>query len=259
LRKSAPPREEPAERLQKVLAQLGLASRREAETWIRAGRLTVNGDKATLGVRVRPADQVRLDGRVVRRHIAPELRVFLCHRSPGQALGRPDDEADDDGIVSRLPGRAGRRFVAVSPMPRIDGGLELVTSDGELAMRLQRAAHLVTSEFSVRVRGELTDVQRQSILTGLLDRGTSLAVESCEAAGGEGANRWYSLVAHGGSGKDVRQLFERQAVLVSRVLRTRFGPLSLDRALARGQFRELTGEQRDALVAAIAGSRSSSP
>jgi len=259
LRKSAPPREEPAERLQKVLAQLGLASRREVEAWIRAGRLTINGTKATLGVRVRPVDQVRLDGRVVRRHTAPELRVFLCHRSPGQALGRPDDEAGDGGIMSRLPGRAGRRFVAVSPMPRIDGGLELVTSDGELAMRLQRAAHQVRSEFSVRVRGELTGVQRENILTGMLDRGSALAVESCEAAGGEGANRWYALVARGGSGKDVRQLFERQAALVSRVLRTRFGPLALDRTLARGQFRELTREQRDSLLAAMTDSRNSSP
>jgi 23S rRNA pseudouridine2605 synthase len=259
LRKSVPPREEPAERLQKVLAQLGLASRREAEAWIRAGRLTVNGDKATLGVRVRPVDQLRLDGRVVRRHVVAELRIFLCHRSPGQALGRPDEQAGPAAIMSRLPGRAGRRFVAVSPMPRIDGGLELVTSDGELAMRLQRAAHHLTSEFSVRVRGELTEVQRDSILSGMLDRGTALAVHSCEAAGGEGANRWYSLIARGGSGKDVRQLFERQAALVSRVLRTRFGPLSLERSLARGQFRELTRAQREALMAAVTDSRSSSP
>jgi 23S rRNA pseudouridine2605 synthase len=238
---------------------LGLASRREAEVWIRAGRLTVNGDKATLGVRVTPADQVRLDGRVVRRLTTPELKVFLCHRSPGQALGRPDAATGEPGIVGRLPGRAGRRFICVSPMPHIDGGLELVTSDGDLAMRLQRAAHQLVSEFSVRVHGELNDVQRQNILTGVLDRGTALIVESCEPAGGEGANRWYSLGARGGSGKDVRQLFERQAALVSRVLRTRFGPLILDRALARGQFRELTREERDALLAAMAGSRSSSP
>jgi len=258
LRKSAPPREESAERLQKVLAQLGLASRREAEAWIRAGRLTVNGDTATLGARVRPVDQVRLDGRVVRREVGAERRIFLCHRSPGEALGRPDEEAGPPAIMSRLPGRAGRRFIAVSPMPRIDGGLELVTSDGELAMRLQRAAHHFTSQFSVRVRGELSEVQRAGILGGRLDRGTALAVESCKAAGGEGANRWYSLSARGGSGKDVRQLFERQAALVSRVLRTRFGPLSLERSLARGQFRELTPEQRQALLAALTDSRSSS-
>jgi 23S rRNA pseudouridine2605 synthase len=258
LRKSAAPRHEPAERLQKVLAQLGLASRREAEAWIRAGRLTVNGNPATLGIRVRPDDQVRLDGRIVRRHAAPELRVFVCHRSPGATLGRPHEQPAQAAMMSRLPTRAGRRFVAVSPMPRIDGGLELLTSDGELAMKLQRAARHFASEFSVRVRGELTEVQRRSILSGVLDRGTGLTVERCEPAGGEGANRWYSLIARGGSGKDVRQLFERQAALVSRVLRTRLGPLTLARTIGRGQFRELTPEQTDALIAATADSRSSS-
>jgi 23S rRNA pseudouridine2605 synthase len=259
LRKKAAPRSEPAERLQKVLAQLGLASRREAEAWIRAGRLTVNGELATLGVRVRTGDQVRLDGRVVRCHAAPTFKVFVCHRSPGETLGRPEEEAGEAAMVSRLPSRAGRRFIAVSPMPRIDGGLELLTSDGALAMQLQRAARHLACEFSVRVRGALSDEQRRNILSGVLDRGTVLSVESCEPAGGEGANRWYSLSARGGSGKDVRQLFERQAALVSRVLRTRLGPLTLARTIARGQFRELTREQMDALLAAMAGSRNSSP
>ena len=259
MRKSAPRRAEPAERLQKVLAQLGLASRREAEAWIRAGRLTVNGNQATLGLRVAPADEVRLDGRVVRRHVAPQLAVFLCHRSPGESLGRPHEEPGDAAMASRLPGRAGRRFIAVSPMPRSDGGLELLTSDGELAVKLQRAARHVESEFSVRVRGELSDTQQQGILSGVLDRGTALLVTSLEAAGGEGANRWYTLSARGGSGKDVRQLFERQAALVSRVLRTRFGPVTLARNIARGQFRELTREQLQALITAAADSRSSSP
>jgi 23S rRNA pseudouridine2605 synthase len=259
LRTSVARRTAPAERLQKVLAQLGLASRREAEAWIRAGRLTVNGDKATLGLRVTLADEVRLDGRVVRRHAAPEAAVFLCHRSPGEPLARPHEEPDGAAMASRLPGRAGRRFIAVSPMPRSDGGLELLTSDGELAVKLQRAARHLESEFSVRVRGELTDVQRQAILGGVLDRGAALSVASCESAGGEGANRWYSVSARGGSGKDVRQLFERQAVLVSRVLRTRFGPVTLTRNIARGQFRALTRDETQALMAALAGSRSLGP
>jgi 23S rRNA pseudouridine2605 synthase len=259
LRKTPPRRAESAERLQKVLAQLGLASRREAEEWIRAGRLTVNGNQATLGLRVLPADEVRLDGRVVRRHVAPQPAVFLCHRSPGELLGQPHEELGDAAMAARLPGRAGRRFIAVAPMPRSDGGLELLTSDGELAVKLQRAARHIESEFSVRVRGELTEAQQEGVLSGVLDRGTALAVTSLAAAGGEGANRWYTFCARGGSGKDVRQLFERQAVLVSRVLRTRFGPLALARNIARGQFRELTREELQALSVAAADSRNSSP
>lgn len=229
------------ERLQKLLARLGLASRREVEGWIRAGRLTVNGVLATLGSRASPADEVRLDGRPVRVRVAVDApRVFLCHRSPGEALA---------AALARLPRRAGRRFIAVSPMPRIDGGLELVTADGALALKLQRRVHALTSGFGVRLRGELSETQQAAILTGVLDSGAQLAVEHCEAAGGEGANRWYSVSARGASGKQMRQLFERQGALVSRVLRTQLGPITLPRTVGRGQARELEPEELDGLLA----------
>ena len=253
-----------------MLSRLGLGSRREAEVWIRAGRLTINGTVATLGARVAPGDQVRLDGRLVRARAAASARAFLCHRSPGEPLATPtsgalagapaDAEATRSrgaravraALIERLPRSGGRRFIAVSPMPRVDGGLELVTSDGELAERLQRTVHALTSEFGVRVRGELTETQLDGIREGTLDSGAQLAVERCETAGGESANRWYTLAARGASGKEVRQLFERQGALVSRVLRTQLGPLTLGRTLARGQFRELTDEELQALQPAAA-------
>ncbi len=138
-------------------------------------------------------------------------------------------------------------------MPRIDGGLEIVTSDGSLAVQLQRTVHSLPSEFSVRgPRRARAAHARQSIMEGTLDRGINLKVESCEAGGGEGANRWYTIVASGGSGKDVRQLFERHGALVSRVLRTRLGPLALDRLLSRGQFRPLTEDEIQSLLASPA-------
>ncbi len=236
------------ERLQKVLARLGVASRREAEEWIRAGRLTVNGEAAVLGRRVGRSDHLRLDGRLIHRHEIAAGQVYLCHRSPGENLRTPDEPSEHQALLERLPRRAGNRFITISPMPRIDGGLELVTSDGELAERLQRAAHGLPSEFSVRVRGELIEQQLSAILEGTLDRGDRLQVESLDASGGEAANRWYTFVARGGSGKDVRQLFERQGALVSRVLRTRLGTLDLDRHLSRGQFRPLTPAEISALL-----------
>ena len=238
------------QRLQKVLARAGLASRREAEEWIRAGRLTVNGRAASLGVRVGPEDEVRLDGRVVHQR-APQSggRAYLYHRSPGESLDVPP-AANPDAVplLSRLPKRAGKRFMVVSPMPRIDGGLEIVCGDGELAARLQRAVRRLTSELSVRVRGDLGEQQIESVLGGVLDSGERLAVLGCEAAGGEGANRWYAISVRGASGKDVRQLFERQGAIVSRVLRTRLGPLALERTLARGHYRELAREELEALM-----------
>ena len=249
---AAPPR--PAERLQKVLARAGFASRREAEGWIRAGRLTINGTPAALGSKVSAGDSVRLDGRLVRARESIDAHVYVCHRSPGEPLTAGTSAARSageprTGLLERLPRRAGRRFIPVSPMPRVDGGLELVTSDGGLALRLQRAAHALASVFGVRVRGELTASQHQAILGGELDSGAQLEVHGCESAGGEGLNRWYTLSARGASGKEVRQLFERQGALVSRVMRTHFGPVTLERSLGRGRFRELTQEELGALLA----------
>ncbi len=247
--------QDPGQRLQKALAHLGLGSRRDVEMWIRAGRLTVNGEAAALGTRVRDADQVRLDGRLIRRRPTGLQQVLLCHRSPGEGLDRRAGADATDGRLSlfeRLPHVAGRRFIAVSPMPHQDGGLELVTSDGELAEKLQRAVRGLLAEFSVRIRGELGDAQLQSVLGGALDRGTRLEVVGCSPSGGEGANRWYSLTARGASGKDVRQLFERAGALVSRVLRTRLGSVALERTLARGQFRRLEPEELERLLGAAA-------
>jgi|SRR5579862_1852583 len=250
---AAAPSPHAPERLQKVLSRAGIASRREVEAWIRAGRLSVNGQPATLGARVRPGDQIRLDGRPVHARAAASAGgVFLCHRSPGEPLGEVADGAPTRplraGLLERLPRRSGRRFIAVSPMPRADGGLELVSADGEQAEKLQRAVRTLTTEFGVRVRGELSELQLKEILRGTLDSGAQLTVERCESSGGEAANRWYSIAVRGASGKQVRQLFERSGALVSRILRTRLGALTLDRSLKRGQFRELNADEVQALV-----------
>jgi 23S rRNA pseudouridine2605 synthase len=236
------------ERIQKVLAQAGLASRREAEEWIRAGRVTVNGAVAELGARVQGRDELRVDGRVVRRSrdaakLGAEESVFLCHRSSGEAL--------TDGLVSRLPRSAGRRFLAVSPMPRVDGGLELLTTDGALAARLQRRVRGWTAEFLVRIRGELDESTLERLRVGQLDDGRRLTITELGGSelAAEGSNRWYRLVAIGASGKDVRQLFERHGAFVSRIQRTTLGPLMLTRDLNRGHFRVLTAEEAKSLEA----------
>ena len=251
-RRAAPERHAAPERLQKVLARAGLASRREAEEWIRAGRLTVNGEPASLGMRVGPTDQVRLDGRLVhQREPAGGGVAFIYNRSSGERLDEAPDESGEQAVplLQRLPRRAGRRFIVISPMPRIDGGLELLCGDGEYAARLQRRVRQWVSAFSVRVIGELTESQCEGVLGGVLDSGVHLEVLGCESAGGEGTNRWYAVRARGASGKDIRQLLERQGARVSRVLRTRLGTLNLERTLPRGHFRALAPEELEALLA----------
>ncbi len=243
--------------MQKILARAGLASRRDAEEWIRAGRVTVNGEVATLGTRARGSDKVRLDGHLVHQAPARRAATWLCHRSPGENLlpPREDDDAatgtaSRDALSQRLSRRVGRRHIAISPMPRGDGGLELLTSDGELAARLQRAVRGLQVEFSLRVRGELAPSQVQGLLAGELEDGTRLTVHECEATGGEGANRWYRIVTTGANGRDLHDLLEQQQVSVSRLLRVALGGLRLERTLGRGQARQLEEAEISLLLAA---------
>ena len=184
-----------AERLQKYLAQRGLGSRRAVEEWIRAGRLSGQ----------RPHRRARAEGLARRRHPPRRPRrsrrapptaaqVFIFNRSPGDPLREADGERP--ALIDRLPKTAGRRFIAVSPMPGIDGGLELVTSDGALAAKLQRANHRLPCEFSVRVKGLLGPDQLAGVKSGKLDRASRMAVESVSTSEAEleGSNRWYSVV-----------------------------------------------------------------
>ncbi len=213
----------------------------------------MNGAVAALGTRAAGNDQVRLDGKLIHRAPTQRSATWLCHRSPGENLVTPR-EGEEDGkprqaVVDRLSRRVGRRYIAVSPMPRSDGGLELLTSDGALAARLQRAVRRLPVEFSVRVRGELSAAQIQGICEGQLDSGGQLQVGACEPGGGEGANRWYGVTTIGANGRDLRSVVERQGATVSRILRTALGGLRLDRSLGRGQVRQLTAEEVGQLLA----------
>ena len=243
-----------AERLQKYLAQRGLGSRRVIEDWIRAKRISVNGRIAELGQKVSTQDEIRLDGRAIKTRAAAGAQVFIFNRSPGDPLREADGERS--ALIDRLPKTAGRRFVAVSPMPGIDGGLELVTSDGALAEKLQRASHKLACEFSVRVKALLGPDQLAGVQSGKLDRPTRMQIErvTTSEADLEGSNRWYAVIARSASGKDIRQLFERQGVLVSRILRVSMGAVKLDKSLSRGQFRQLEAEDVGALLKPVAAS-----
>ena len=205
---------------------------------------------ATLGTRAAGNDQVKLDGRLIRQASTVRMATYLCHRSPGEGLREPREGEEHTAMVDRLPTRSGKRYISISPMPRIDGGLELLTADGALAVQLQRLVRRLQLGFSVRVRGELVPEQVEGLLAGELDSGDRLTILSCEPGGGEGANRWYHVLTLGANGRDLRALLERQGAVVSRILRVKFGPLELDRELPRGSVRALDADQLALLLGA---------
>jgi 23S rRNA pseudouridine2605 synthase len=150
--------------------------------------------------------------------------------------------------MDRLPKAGGRRWVPVSPLPPRDGGLEIFVTDGELAAALTRRSAEIGSEYSVRVRGPFEEASMaERILAAAGAAGVRGEIRSVTAAGGEGSNRWLQLAVQGMRPRDLREIFAATGLEANRILRTRYGPIAMDRALARGRSRALTEAELTAL------------
>lgn len=245
-----------ADRLQKVLAAAGVASRRQAEEWIRAGRVTVNGKPAEIGQSVDEDDTIAVDGRRLRlERAAPAQLVLMYHRPAGEALRESTPSADGEApaptTYDRLPPARGRRWLPLSPLAPSDGGLELFTTDGDLRAAASRMAHELPSVYAIRVRGEPTADLLQSLPAHALAMDPPFQIDSVNASGGEARNQWLELVVRGARGRDLRALLVDRGLEVGRVMRVRFGPIALDPTLARVRHRELAENERDALYVAL--------
>jgi 23S rRNA pseudouridine2605 synthase len=249
------------ERIQKVLAARGVGSRRQVESWISEGRISVNGKPAMPGQPIGERDDVRLDGRKLRLGRAGELphRGVAYHR-PAQEGVRTGAKDIAPSSIERLPKAGGRRWVPVSPLPPRDGGLEVFVTDGELAAALTRRAANISSEYSIRVRGAFDE----STLEGRMQAESAAAgakgeIRSVTVTGGEGSNRWLQVAVVGLRPRDLRLTLEACGLDANRILRTRYGPIAMDRALARGRSRALTEGEfttlKEAAVQAAPGSR----
>ncbi len=229
-----------SEKLQKVLARVGLGSRRYMEEVIAAGRVSVNGKIAQVGERIEPSDELRIDGRRVQFQIEDEIRrrVLVYYKPEGEICSRNDPE-NRPTVFEQLPQISNDRWVMVGRLDINSTGLLLFTNDGELANRLMHPSNEVEREYAVRVMGEVTPQIRQTLLDGVhLDDGPA-KFESFSELGGDGINRWYQVVVKEGRNREVRRLFESQGLKVSRLLRTRYGSVILPRELRTGRWIEL--------------------
>jgi 23S rRNA pseudouridine2605 synthase len=240
-----------AERLQKVLARAGLGSRRQIEDWIRAGRITVNDRPAELGISVTGRDHIKVDGRpVVLAATAPAPRTLIYHKPAGELTTRRD-EAGRPTVFDSLPRIKLGRWITIGRLDFNTSGLLLVTTDGELAHRLMHPSWEIEREYAVRVLGTVEVPVLHRLLEGvMLDDGMA-AFGTIREAGGQGANHWYHVTVREGRNREVRRLWESQGVQVSRLIRVRFGPVSLPAGLRAGRFRDLTPQELGALYAAV--------
>lgn len=227
------------QRLHKVLASCGFGSRRAMEELIIAGRITVNRMPAEIGQKVGPGDEVRINGEPVKiRFSEPPPRVLLYHKPAGEIVSRDDPEGRPT-VFAALPAIKGAKWISIGRLDFNTEGLLLFTNSGELANRLMHPRYEIDREYAVRVMGELTDEQTQELLRGIeLDDGLARC-EKLTDGGGEGSNHWYHVVIKEGRNREVRRMFETLGLMVSRLIRTRYGVLCMPPTLKRGEMLEL--------------------
>jgi len=231
---------EQGEKLQKVLAQAGFGSRRLMEEWIAAGRVSVNGEPATLGMRVVEGDLVKAEHRTLRvgarEHAA---RILLYHKPEGEIVSRDDPEGRAS-VFDRLPRVRGQKWIAIGRLDFNTCGLLIFTTSGELANRLMHPRFAVEREYAVRVQGTMTEDQMdRAIRRGIELEDGLVKFDKLEDQGGEGFNHWYRVTLREGRNRVVRRTFDALGLPVSRLMRVRFGVIGLPPRLKRGMAAEL--------------------
>ncbi len=246
----------PAERLQKIIAAAGVASRRKAEELITSGRVQVNGQRVTeLGTKADPEqDHIRVDGKLLR---APERYSYIVLNKPKgyvTTVSDPENRPTVMDLVRQVKGR-------VYPVGRLDWaseGLLLLTNDGELANGLMKASSNVPKTYVVKIAGVPEETKLEK-----LRRGVSIAEKGGRRVRTapariklirEGDNPWLEVTIVEGRNRQIRKMFEEVGHHVEKIRRVKYGPLTLD--VPPGEFRSLTLQEVTQLKAAVAAKAS---
>lgn len=229
------------EKIQKILANAGLGSRRQIEGWLSEGRIVVNGKTAKLGDRMTLNDKVWVDGREVKllKSQAQKTRVILYHKPEGEICSRSDPEGRPT-VFDHLPLLRNGRWISVGRLDFNTSGLLLLTNDGELANKLMHPSAEIEREYAVRVKGQVSPAMIKLMKKGVKLEDGMAHFDKIVDGGGEGANHWYHVVVKEGRNRLVRRLWESQGVTISRLMRIRFGDIPLPRSVKRGNWVDLT-------------------
>ncbi|WP_322008121.1 23S rRNA pseudouridine(2605) synthase RluB [Paraburkholderia tropica] len=240
-----------APKLHKVLADAGMGSRRDMEELIIAGRVSVNGEPAHIGQRILPTDQVRINGKPIKRKLQNKPpRVLIYHKPTGEIVSHADPEGRAS-VFDRLPPMKTAKWLAVGRLDFNTEGLLMLTTSGDLANRFMHPRYSVEREYAVRVVGELSEGMRQKLLKGVELEDGPASFLRIRDGGGEGTNHWYHVALAEGRNREVRRMFEAAGLMVSRLIRTRHGPIALPKGLKRGRWEELEDNQVRALMASV--------
>jgi 23S rRNA pseudouridine2605 synthase len=238
-----------SEKIQKILANAGVGSRRQIEGWISEGRITVNGRTAEIGERMTYTDKVAIDGREVKlmRSKTKNSRVLLYHKPEGEMCTRNDPEGRPT-IFESLPIIRNSRWICVGRLDFNTSGLLLITNDGDLAHKLMHPSSSIEREYAVRIRGDVTPENLQRMKRGVELEDGPAHFEQISDGGGTGSNHWFHVIVKEGRNRLVRRIWESLNYSVSRLIRVRFGNVYLPSSLKRGRHIELDEEEIESLT-----------
>ena len=231
------------ERIQKILANEGIVSRRQAENLIREGRIKVNGQEAILGMSISRSDLIEIDGKAVEISEGTNpLRVLMYNKKVGEISSTKDPEGRPSVFLA-LPKISKGKWISVGRLDINTSGLMLFTNSGELANKLMHPSSKIEREYVARIRGQVEPDHIRKLLEGVnLEDGKACFSDLQPGRKGK-SNQWFAMVIMEGRTREVRRMWESQGFAVSRLKRVRIGGLFLPANLRQGNYKELAEKE----------------
>ena len=235
-----------AERLQKFLARSGIGSRRDCEKLIKSKKVVVNGQIAEIGSSVNKNDIVEYNGKTL-SFIQTEIKLLILNKPEG-VLSSTKREKDIPIVFDFLPeSNKKMRWISVGRLDINSSGLMLFTNDGEFANFCMHPSSMIDREYLVRARGDFSNEIKKQMLDGIIIDGVKYQLSDIVEGEKNSSNQWYSVCLMSGKNKEVRKIFKAFNMEISRLKRTRFGPIFLPSNLRKGKCVELSNKEIDAL------------
>ncbi|OGV26063.1 MAG: 23S rRNA pseudouridylate synthase B [Legionellales bacterium RIFCSPHIGHO2_12_FULL_37_14] len=240
------------ERIQKVLSQYGYGSRREIERLIGLEAIKINNKIAQLGDKISLDDVITIDNKRVQfdKKLVQKTRMLIYYKPVGEVCSRNDPKFTKT-VFDNLPTLKNSRWIQIGRLDLNTSGLLIFTNNGDLAHRMMHPSFEVEREYAVRVCGQVTNEIINKLKKGVKLEDGMAKFKSITYQGGENLNSWYHVTLTEGRQREVRRLWQSQGLEVSRLIRIRFGSITLPRFLSQGRWIEMQANEVERFTAQI--------